>query len=550
MKTSNASKTVRKVGFAAAVLVSAPTFAGSADKVLVIDEGVDLLHRSLKHNSYVNFKELNGRVGVDDDRNGFVDDVSGWNLLSDDAAYFPEAVRDVFEGNRRTVDTLLSLYNRIEEGDQEAIEFVYGDPEIAESMSWVLGKSHGTHVAGIVKKFGNPDAVISSANVFTSNATSGAEGNSPAVMMTAAPELTTNEDMFLAGLKQLEAKSMMKIQRRRSNTRLSTPVATDTIFDDTQGVADYVENSRVTDKAQKLNMSKYLRTTGSRVVNLSLGFAKQGWKMQLDAIWQRALTEQRLPASTRMTTVQRANYNKLLSTFDNAQDHWDLLFQGNPRVLFVIAAGNDGQMRGADGQPLPNAGDNGIYEVVPANNAKDNRNVITVAATTMEGVIADFSNYNPTLVNIGAPGVAIDSLAPDDNFVKMSGTSMASPWVAGVASAMFSANPRLSPSNVKYLLENTSDYKSSLRNKVKSKGMVNKEKALAAAQRAFFFGHPHAPLSNSDLERAAAMTAQDGLFRGNGLSVGSGFRGLIRTVDTTVAGQTHKTNKAVLKFLR
>lgn len=544
-------------GFTAVLFASTAAVAGSADKVLVIDEGVDLFHQNLKQNNFVNAKELNGREGIDDDNNGFVDDVSGWNLLSDDSAYFPDSVRDVFEGNRRTVSTLLRYYDRIEEGDQEAIEYVYGDAEIAESMSWVLSKSHGTHVAGIIQKYGNPEAVISSANVFTPNPRSGAEGNSPSnfIIATSRPILSTNEARFLAGLWRLEEKSLQKmrlqIQRLHSQTSASPSEATDTIFDDTQGVTDYVENSRLSDKAQKLNMSNYLRSTGSRVVNLSLGFAKQSWKTQLDSIWQRALKEQRLPKTTPMTTTQKANYDKLLSTFDNAQDNWDLLFRGNPRVLFVVAAGNDGQLRGLDGRTLPNAGDNAIYEVVPANNAKDNRNVITVAATTMEGVIADFSNYNPTLVNIGAPGVAISSLAPDDNFVKMSGTSMASPWVAGVASAMFSENPRLSPSNVKYLLERTSDYKASLKDKVKSRGMVNKEAALQAARRAFFFGSPNSPLSQSDLERAAGMTAQDGFFvDAMGLELGAGFGNLIRTVDTTVAGQIHKTNKAVQKFLR
>jgi subtilisin family serine protease len=51
--------------------------------VAIIDTGIDILHPDLKENLWVNKKELNGKPGVDDDGNGFVDDIHGWNFVSD-----------------------------------------------------------------------------------------------------------------------------------------------------------------------------------------------------------------------------------------------------------------------------------------------------------------------------------------------------------------------------------------------------------------------------------------------------------------------------------
>src|SRR5436853_3208100 len=53
------------------------------DCVIVnLDTGVDLNHPDLKPNLWVNEAELNGRLGIDDDGNGYVDDIYGWNFVA------------------------------------------------------------------------------------------------------------------------------------------------------------------------------------------------------------------------------------------------------------------------------------------------------------------------------------------------------------------------------------------------------------------------------------------------------------------------------------
>ncbi len=59
---------------------------GSSDIVIaVIDTGVDYKHKNLKENIWFNEKELNGRPGVDDDENGFIDDINGYDFANNDS---------------------------------------------------------------------------------------------------------------------------------------------------------------------------------------------------------------------------------------------------------------------------------------------------------------------------------------------------------------------------------------------------------------------------------------------------------------------------------
>jgi thermitase len=61
------------------------TKGSKAVKIAVIDTGVDYNHPDLKDNMWVNAKEANGKAGVDDDGNGFIDDIRGYDFANNDA---------------------------------------------------------------------------------------------------------------------------------------------------------------------------------------------------------------------------------------------------------------------------------------------------------------------------------------------------------------------------------------------------------------------------------------------------------------------------------
>lgn len=138
-----------------------------------------------------------------------------------------------------------------------------------------------------------------------------------------------------------------------------------------------------------------------------------------------------------------------------------------PGTLFVFAAGNDGT-------------DNDVYPTSPTNIIADN--VVSVAATLDRKTIASFSNYGEKMVDVAAPGVSIRSTAPGGNYISVSGTSQAAPFVANVASVIKDANPSLKPKEIKQILMKTVDLKDFLKGKVVSNGIVNEVRALRAAQ--------------------------------------------------------------------
>lgn len=134
--------------------------------------------------------------------------------------------------------------------------------------------------------------------------------------------------------------------------------------------------------------------------------------------------------------------------------------------IFVAAAGND-------------ASNNDAVGSFPANYAFDN--VVSVAATDRNDRLASFSNYGATTVDLAAPGVSILSTTPNNAYATYSGTSMATPHVAGAMALVWDANPNWTYSQVIQRVLTTVDTVSALSGKVATGGRLNVARALAGA---------------------------------------------------------------------
>lgn len=138
---------------------------------------------------------------------------------------------------------------------------------------------------------------------------------------------------------------------------------------------------------------------------------------------------------------------------------------GNAGVLNVFAAGNNG--RNIDTQPIYPASYNSPH-------------ILVVASSTSTDARSSFSNYGVQSVDLAAPGSGILSTyySSNSSYTTLSGTSMATPHVAGAAALLSAYNPNLSVASLKATLMNTVDVLPSWTGIVKSNGRLNVDRAL------------------------------------------------------------------------
>ncbi|MBX9767591.1 MAG: S8 family serine peptidase [Bdellovibrionales bacterium] len=186
-------------------------------------------------------------------------------------------------------------------------------------------------------------------------------------------------------------------------------------------------------------------------------------------------------------------------------------------TMFFAAAGNS-------------AGNNDAAPLYPA--SYDVPNVVAVAATSYSSVshiesLASFSNYGSHTVHIGAPGVGILSTYTGNQFSNLSGTSMATPMMAGIAALMLRERPDVNAYQMKTILMGATDAVSSLSTKTATGGRINALKAIQNVK-----------VSTSDSympSYAVQVSGQDRELASN-LASGGGGCGMVKSVLTGGGG--------------
>ena len=220
------------------------------------------------------------------------------------------------------------------------------------------------------------------------------------------------------------------------------------------------------------------------VGNNRQGITGLNWSVQIMAIRRTGGLESADPLLT-----DRIFWSRILAA-------WDYVIQMKRRGVNIRVAnhsyGGSTSESAAVRDAFNAAGSEGILSVFAASNSAVNTDLnsyfqilynfssgINVAASTESDMLADFSNYGKSTVDIAAPGINMTSTGKGTSYVSGAfGTSFACPLVAGAAALLLAVNPNLTVDQLKAALFGSVDQPAALRGKDVTNGRLNVEHAL------------------------------------------------------------------------
>jgi subtilisin family serine protease len=419
--------------------------------VAVIDGGTDINHEDLKANIWVNLKEIPGN-GVDDDHNGYIDDMNGWDFIGG-------SEKDVIYDNLE-LTRLLRMYKarfgaksskEIAKEDKadykkfKELEAVHAKKLAEDTRIFQSFQFYKKITGAVISEIGSNDFSLKELEEYSPDKNEAKIGKTFILQNCEAGKTTPGE--FLKDIKegydQLNASVNYQLdlnfdprdivgdnylnadEKSYGNNEVKGPDAlhgthvAGIIGADrnngigVNGIAPLVQimvirvvpNGDERDK-DVANAIRYAVDNGARVINMSFGKAY--------------------------------SFNK--KVVDDA-----VKYAESKDVLLIHAAGNDAKNTDEESNfPSPRY-ENGTYCTT----------WIEVGASSMNQSPSGFSNYGKKTVNVFAPGSEIYSTIEDNRYEWEEGTSMASPVVAGVAALIRSYYPNLTAMQVKSVIESS-----------------------------------------------------------------------------------------------
>ena len=407
----------------------------------VVDSGTDLLHEDLKNVAWINSKEIPSN-GIDDDKNGYVDDINGWNFLG-------TIYKEHLEYQRIVKDP--SIAN--EESVKEATKFYDEKVEAAKKNEKQYGQ--------MLKMVTNADDALS--KHFDKSNYSKDEVTKVATEDTALKQsIEVAKQMYGFGLSSLgqakqelsklveNASSMLGGEDLKKEYRSVLGDDPNTMDNISYGDAATGHSSK--DEAHGTHVSGIIGASRNNNIGMN-GVATNVKIMAVRAVPDGDEYDKDVALGLRYAVDNGAKIiNTSFGKGFSPKKEWvyeAILYAASKDVLIVNAAGNDGKNMDVE-KTFPNDSRDLVTEI--------SDNVLTVGAMSAnydENLPASFSNYGKINVDVFAPGVQIYSTTPEGEYAKFSGTSMAAPSTAGVAALLRSYYPKLSASQVKHILMNS-----------------------------------------------------------------------------------------------
>jgi len=401
--------------------------------VAVIDTGLDIDHRSLSENIWINKDEkLNGK---DDDNNGYIDDIHGWNYLGssyNETRDMTRILRDNKINNRK--------YNLVEEEIKKEIKNSKEQLNILNYYIQILDESKEL----LSDYLDNDNFSIQDVNNIE----------------TVDPKLNRAKNIYkdfdFYGYTKEYLNEGIDQYNDFINYHFNVEFNGRTTNDDIYDISDrnYGDNN--------INNSKESESHSTHVSGIISGNRKieDGNKginnlaeiMVLRAVPNGDEYDKDVALAIRYAVDNGAKIiNGSFGKYFSSNPEWvidAIRYASDNDVLFIAGAGNESK-------DLDSLSNDNYPNDQYFNKAEFSDTFIKVGASSInldENFTAYFSNYGKINVDIFAPGVDIYSSMPNNKYKFQDGTSMASPVVAGIASLIMSYFPRLSAKKVKEII--------------------------------------------------------------------------------------------------
>ncbi|WP_191858454.1 S8 family peptidase [Hanstruepera ponticola] len=405
--------------------------------VAVIDSGIDIEHEDLDGVVWTNEDEIPGN-GIDDDKNGYVDDIHGWNFLGDTYDEQLEFVRIIVKGDKNNpqYDAAVAEY---EEKYQEALSNKQRYDQIYEMV-----KSADETVSKHLKKedYSKEDVEAIKSDDATVN-------QAKAMLQNMYGNGFDNTDAALKAIK-----GGVEYYTDQLNANLNKELKGRTTGDDPDNLSDVGYGNNNVMPSEK-GESHGTHVAGIIAAERNNGLGANGVANNVKIMSLRAVPngdeyDKDIALAIRYAVDNGAQIiNGSFGKYYSPHSDWvrdAIAYASDNDVLFINAAGNEGiDIDKKDVYPNDAIG----------TGPEVSKTFITVGALEPKygsGMIAGFSNYGKYNVDVFAPGAKVYSTTPENEYDTKGGTSMAAPAVAGVAALIRSYYPKLSAEQVKQVI--------------------------------------------------------------------------------------------------
>lgn len=430
--------------------------------VAVIDSGIDTLHEDLKPVLWTNPKEIPNN-GKDDDKNGYVDDVHGWNFIGGKDGQ--NVKEDSYEG-ARVYYKLKAKYGSVIPDESSVTPEERAELAIyKKAQQKIVGDVNPTQISFLKKLlpgFIKGDSVIRldlkkeeyNCTDLEKYSTVNSDAKKTKGFMVQLCKANGTDDLTN---KQLLDELQGELKKADAAENPPTEYRKNIVKDDESNINDrYYGNKDI------MAATPFHGTHCSGIIAAARnngkgmdGIADNVRIMMVRAVPDGDEHDKDIANAIRYAVDNGAQIISMSFGKDfSPEKQWvddAVKYAESKDVLLVHAAGNEAKnIDSADNFPCATFKD-GKY--VPSN-------FITVGASgdlKNGGITASFSNYGKKEVDVFAPGVQIYSTVPGGTtYGKASGTSMACPVVAGTAAYILGNYPALSAKQLKYVIEKSS----------------------------------------------------------------------------------------------